>query len=70
MEELLDMEKDDAGETVAVANFTNAVNQTGWSYLEIKTSPRFPDEIQVSSIEWKFREISFYEVIHSNIEQA
>ena len=37
VEELLDMEKDGAGETVAVANFTNAVNQTGWSYLEIKT---------------------------------
>ena len=48
VEELLDMEKDGAGETVAVANFTNAVNQTGWSYLEIKTSSKFPDEIQVS----------------------
>ena len=48
VEELLDMEKDGVGETVAVANFTNAVNQTGWSYLEIKTSSKFSDEIQVS----------------------
>lgn len=34
-------------DTVAVGNFTNAINETGWSYLEIKTDPRFPDNIQV-----------------------
>lgn len=33
-------------DTVAWANFTNAINQTGWSYLEIKTDPKFPDKIQ------------------------
>ena len=38
-------------ETVGWVNFTNAINQTGWSYLEIKTDEKFPDKIQVSSYE-------------------
>lgn len=33
--------------TVAAANFTNAINATGWSYLEVKTFPQFPDNVQV-----------------------
>ena len=32
---------------VAKANFTNAINETGWSYLEIVTMPEFPDKVQV-----------------------
>ena len=32
---------------VARANFTNAINETGWSYLEIVTMPEFPDKVQV-----------------------
>ena len=36
-------------ETVGWVNFTNTINQTGWSYLEIKTNEKFPDKIQVSS---------------------
>jgi hypothetical protein len=35
-------------DTVGWANFTNAINQTGWSYLEIKTHEQFADKIQVS----------------------
>ena len=34
-------------DTVGWVNFTNAINQTGWSYLEIKTYDRFDDKIQV-----------------------
>ena len=34
-------------ETVARANFTNAINATGWSYLEIDTVEKFPDKVQV-----------------------
>ena len=37
----------DSEETVAVVNFTNAINKTGWSYLEIKTRSQFPDYVQV-----------------------
>ncbi len=33
--------------TVAWGNFTNAINSTGWSYLEIKTDSNFPDKVQV-----------------------
>ena len=33
--------------TVGWVNFTNAINQTGWSYLEIKTHEQFADKIQV-----------------------
>ncbi len=33
--------------TVARANYTNAVNSTGWAYLEIDTEEKFPDHIQV-----------------------
>ena len=40
----------ESDQTVAVANFTNAINETGWSYLEIKTSSKFPDNVQVSMI--------------------
>ena len=35
------------GTVVAWANFTNAINQTGWSFLEIRTSEDFQDEDQV-----------------------
>ena len=34
-------------DTVGWVNFTNAINQTGWSYLEVKTHANFPDKIQV-----------------------
>ena len=34
-------------DTVGWVNFTNAINQTGWSYLEIKTHEHFADKIQV-----------------------
>ena len=34
-------------DTVGWVNFTNAINQTGWSYLEIKTYDQFDDKIQV-----------------------
>ena len=34
-------------QTVAIVNFTNAINQTGWSYLEVTTFPQFPDKVQV-----------------------
>eukprot|EP00095_Tigriopus_kingsejongensis_P006305 maker-scaffold61_size441589-snap-gene-0.13 protein:Tk06305 transcript:maker-scaffold61_size441589-snap-gene-0.13-mRNA-1 annotation:"hypothetical protein DAPPUDRAFT_213420" len=33
-------------DTVAWANYTNDINQTGWSYLEVETDPKFPDKIQ------------------------
>ena len=36
-----------AAETVAWVNYTNAINATGWSFLEINTVHRFPDKIQV-----------------------
>ncbi|XP_059091738.1 putative phospholipase B-like 2 [Tigriopus californicus] len=32
--------------TVAWGNFTNAINQTGWSFFEVETDASFPDEIQ------------------------
>ena len=38
----------DSEETVAIVNFTNAVNKTGWSYLEVKTSSDYPDYVQVN----------------------
>ena len=38
------------GTTVALANFTNAINTTGWSFLEVKTFPQFPDKVQVKSL--------------------
>ena len=38
----------DSEETVAIVNFTNAINKTGWSYLEVKTSSEFPDYVQVN----------------------
>lgn len=38
--------------TVAVANFTNAINQTGWSYLEVTTYPQFPDKVQAFAAGW------------------
>ena len=33
---------------VASANFTNAINQTGWSYFEVKTNGHHTDRFQVS----------------------
>ena len=55
-------------ETVAWINFTNAINETGWSYLEIKTDHRFPDKIQVketeafSTIYW-FKQFKLHQII-------
>ena len=37
-------------EAVAIVNFTNAINQTGWSYLEVTTFPQFPDKVQVKPL--------------------
>ena len=48
-------------ETVGWINFTNSINQTGWSYLEIKTNENFPDKIQVSS----YKRNSIFIVTHS-----
>ncbi|VDM46360.1 unnamed protein product [Toxocara canis] len=31
---------------VAVGRFRNAVNDSGWSFLEIETKPEYPPEIQ------------------------
>ena len=45
-------------ETVAWANFTNAINQTGWSYLEVTTNAKFPDKIQVCTYA-REEEVSF-----------
>ena len=42
-------------DTVAVANFTNAINETGWSYLEVTTYPQFPDKVQVGGSIFEFR---------------
>lgn len=37
-----------SGNNVAAwINFTNTINQTGWSYLEVKTNDALPDQIQV-----------------------
>ena len=33
--------------TVAWGNFTNEIETTGWSYLEVSASPEFPDAVQV-----------------------
>ena len=41
-------------DTVAVANFTNAINETGWSYLEVTTYPQFPDKVQVGGSLFEF----------------
>ena len=41
-------------DTVAVANFTNAINETGWSYLEVTTYPQFPDKVQVGGSIFEF----------------
>ena len=41
-------------DTVAVANFTNAINETGWSYLEVTTYPQFPDKVQVGGSVFEF----------------
>ena len=35
---------------VASANFTNAINQTGWSYFEVKTNGHHTDRFQVCKI--------------------
>ena len=57
-------------ETVGWVNFTNAINQTGWSYLEIKTDEKFPDKIQVSSYEKnsiykeKYQHISIFFILN------
>ena len=32
---------------IATANFTNAINQTGWSYFEVKTNGHHNDRFQV-----------------------
>ncbi len=40
----------DRSTTLAWGNFTNAINQTGWSFLEIKTNEHFEDVLQVLKI--------------------
>ena len=47
--QLIDGKLEHTAETVAWANFTNAINQTGWSYLEVTTAEKFPDKIQVKN---------------------
>jgi hypothetical protein len=47
---LVDGELTTTADTVAWANFTNAVNETGWSYLEVRTDHRFPDKVQVGEL--------------------
>lgn len=37
-------------QTVAWGSFTNAINQTGWSFLEVETDPSYPDEIQAHAV--------------------
>lgn len=34
---------------IAWATYTNAINSTGWAYLEVSTAASFPDRIQVMS---------------------
>ena len=34
-------------QTIAVSNFTNSINQTGWGYFEVRTSSHFEDGDQV-----------------------
>jgi len=42
---------DEGYEAVAAwGNFTNEVNSTGWSYLEISTNDKMPDKIQVNFV--------------------
>merc|ERR1712226_263403 len=43
---LIDGELRKTENTVAWGNFTNMVNATGWSFIEIQTDPKFPDKIQ------------------------
>jgi hypothetical protein len=31
---------------VAVANYSDAINETGWAFLDLATSPTFPSEVQ------------------------
>ena len=45
---------EDNDKVVAWGNFTNRINQTGWSYLEIKTNQNYPDKIQVSIYQFSF----------------
>ena len=37
----------DKSKLLAWGNFTNEINQTGWSYLEITTNENFDDFLQV-----------------------
>ena len=36
--------------TVAWGNFTNEIETTGWSYLEVTASPQFADAVQVGDL--------------------
>jgi hypothetical protein len=31
---------------VAVANYSDAINETGWAFLDLATSPTSPSEVQ------------------------
>ena len=53
----------DSEETVAFVNFTNAINKTGWSYLEIKTSSQYPDYVQVLILFKDFFFFAFFKII-------
>jgi len=45
--QLLENKLHHSPDTVAWGNYTNEVNSTGWSYLEVHTSDQFPDKVQV-----------------------
>ena len=35
---------------IAWGNFTNEIDSTGWSYLEVTASPQFADAVQVGNL--------------------
>ena len=51
---------------VAKANFTNAINETGWSYLEIVTMPEFPDKVQVCLFQHHLSSFSEFNRVEKN----
>ena len=44
---IVDGELTSSDDTLAWATFKNDINQTGWTYLEVKTFSRFDDQKQV-----------------------
>ena len=43
---------------IATANFTNAINQTGWSYFEVKTNGHHNDRFQVLKHKYFWKSIA------------